>query len=302
MVNNIKNYTAILLSMIFWSLSFVWIKTALATYGPITVTSFRLVISVGLLFVILSVTGKLNKLRREDFKLMLLLAFFEPFMYFMGETFGMSMVSSTTGAVIISTIPVLTPIAAIFFTNEKISANKYLGIIISFIGVGLVVMTPDLNFGASSKGVSLLFMAVAAGISYSVVLKRIAHKYNALSIILYQNFFGLLYFIPFFLIFDYKHFVSTPFDKETILVIAKLAIFASTLAFTFFTYSVKKLGINTSNTFTNLIPVFTAFFAFLINDTVPTIQNGIGIGIVICGLFLSQIRFKKPQRALIPSK
>lgn len=87
--------------------------------------------------------------------------------------------------------------------------------------------------------------------------------------------------------------MATPFNREAMIAIVYLAVFASTLAFIFFTYSVRQFGITKANMFTNTIPVFTAIFAWLILGDVINLQKIIGIFVVISGLFVAQISFKK---------
>ncbi|MBN1925835.1 MAG: DMT family transporter, partial [Prolixibacteraceae bacterium] len=87
--------------------------------------------------------------------------------------------------------------------------------------------------------------------------------------------------------------ISTPFDPDAMLAIGELAIFASTLAFVFFTYSVRYMGITKSNMFVNIIPVFTATFAWIMLGDIPTVQKITGIAIVIAGLFIAQMKFRK---------
>ena len=55
-----------------------------------------------------------------------------------------------------------------------------------------------------------------------------------------------------------------PFDAKAFWAIIKLAIFASTFAFILFTYSVRNIGINKSNIFINVIPVFVAVIAYVV--------------------------------------
>ena len=76
-------YGAALLSMIFWSFSFVWVKVVYEAYGPLTTVLFRLLISSGLLLLFTVASHKLQKIQPGDLKLFVLLAFFEPFLYFM---------------------------------------------------------------------------------------------------------------------------------------------------------------------------------------------------------------------------
>ena len=285
---------AALLSMIFWSFSFVWVKIAYLAYGPLTVIFFRLIISVGLLFIFSFFLRRLKKLARKDYGIFLLLALFEPFLYFMGESYGLLYVSSTVAAVIVATIPLFAPITAWYFFKERLSLMNIAGLFISFLGVCLVILNNDLSFSASPKGVMLEFMAVFAAIGYSTVLRKLAFRYNTFTIIFYQNFIGIFMFLPFWSIFEAGDFMNTPFHWQAFRAIVLLSVFASTFAFILFTYSVRSIGINRSNMFVNLIPVFVAIFAWFILGDQLTVQKFIGITVVICGLFLAQIRRRRP--------
>jgi drug/metabolite transporter (DMT)-like permease len=75
--------------------------------------------------------------------------------------------------------------------------------------------------------------------------------------------------------------------------IIELAVFASCGAFILFAYSVQKMGITKANVFSNCIPVFTAIFSFIILGEKLTIQNIIGMAIVIAGLIMSQMNGTK---------
>lgn len=289
-------YGAALLSMIFWSFSFVWVKVVYEAYGPLTTVLFRLLISSGLLLVFTFLTRKLQKMKPGDLKLFVLLAFFEPFLYFMGESYGLKYVSSTVAAVIVATIPLFSPVAAWYFYKEKLSRTNLYGLFITFLGVSLVVLDSSFNFTASPLGVSLEFLAVAGAIGYASVLKGISQRYNTFTIITYQNLIGALFFMPFWLVFEMKDFVSIPFHDEAFWAIVKLAVFASTFAFILFTYSIRNLGINKSNIFINVIPVFVAVIAWFVLGDRLNFHQMVGIAIVISGLFLAQINWKRTKK------
>lgn len=286
---------AALLAMIFWSFSFVWVKVAYQAYGPLTVVLLRLVISVVLLFSFMFLIRRLQFIAKKDIGIFVLLAFFEPFLYFMGESFGLLYVSSTVAAVIVATIPLLAPISAFYFFKERLNMMNVIGLVISFMGVCLVILNDDLSFSASPIGVMLEVLAVIAAIAYSTVLRKLAFRYNTFTIISYQNLFGIIMFLPFWLVFESRDFIVTPFHKEAFTSIILLSVFASSLAFIFFTYSVRNIGINRSNTFINLIPVFVAIFAWFVLGDKLSAQGTVGIAIVIAGLFLAQIPFRRKK-------
>ena len=294
-----KDYLAIgaaLGAAFFWSFSFVWFKIAFLAYNPLTVVIFRLAISAVLITIIAAVLKRLQKPTRKDLRLFILMAFFEPFIYFLGESYGLKYVSSTVAAVIVATIPLFTPLAAWYFHQEKVKWMNGIGLFFSFIGVGLVVLNGSFQLNASPLGVGLEFMAVFAAIAYAIVLKSLASRYNTLTIIAYQNIIGILFFLPLWLVIDFRTLLQTPFHPQAFRAIILLAVFSSTLAFVFFTQSVRQIGVNRSNTFINLIPVFVAIFSFLILKEELGLQKIAGIAIVVTGLFLAQIKRKQRKK------
>ena len=291
---------AAILSMIFWSFSFVWIKIVYEAYGPLTTVLFRLLISSGLMLAFTILSGKLQKIKPGDLKMFVLLAFFEPFLYFMGESYGLKYVSSTVASVIVATIPLFSPIAAWYFYKEKLSRTNLFGLVITFFGVSLVVLDTSFNFTASPLGVALEFFAVFGAIGYASVLKGISHRYNTFTIITYQNLIGAAFFLPFWLIFEMNDFTQVTFNAKAFWAIIKLAIFASTFAFILFTYSVRNMGINKSNTFINVIPICVAIFAYIILGDQLNFHQMIGIAVVISGLFLAQINWKRFKKGTPP--
>lgn len=291
---------AAILSMIFWSFSFVWVKIVYEAYGPLTTILFRLLISSGLMLVFTILSRKLQKIAPGDLKLFILLAFFEPFLYFMSESYGLKYVSSTVASVIVATIPLFTPIVAWYYYKEKLSRTNFIGLFITFFGVSLVVLDTSFNFTASPLGVSLEFLAVVGAIGYASVLKGISHRYNTFTIITYQNLIGVVFFLPFWLGFEFQDFMQVTYNAKAFGAIIKLAIFASTFSFILFTYSVRNMGINKSNIFINIIPVFVAVIAFLILGDKLDFHQMIGIAIVISGLFLAQINWKRKKNGTSP--
>jgi len=279
----------------FWSFSFIWFKVAYQGYNPITVVIFRLTIAAMLITIIAVFLKRLQRPSKEDFKLFVLMAFFEPFIYFLGESYGLKYVSSTVAAVIVATIPLISPIFAWYFFRERLKWMNVAGLAFSFFGVGLVVLNGSFQFNASPLGVGLEFIAVFAAIAYSIVLRKLVFKYNTMSIIAYQNIIGIVFFLPVWLIVDFNDFISRPFHPEAFRAIVFLAVFASTLAFVFFTQSIRQIGVNRSNTFINLIPVFVAILSyFILKESLET-QQIVGIFIVVIGLFLAQIRRKRKE-------
>ena len=283
-------YPIIMLSMIFWGMSFVWSSIVFKYYNPITTIFLRLVISTALLVSFVLLTRQFEKLKKEDRGLLLISALFNPFFYFLGENFGLKNSSPTISAVIIATIPLFSPVVAFFALKEKLSKLSIAGIFISFFGVGIMLINPDLSLNASPAGIMFLLWAVFSAVIYSVFLKKLTLKYSSLTIITYQNALGILYFLPLFLIFDFDHFLSVRPNFELVSSLLQLSLFASSLAFIFFTMAVKELGVSRTNVFSNLIPVFTAIFSAIFIAENFSATKIAGMATVILGVMIAQVK------------
>lgn len=257
-----RPYLALVFSMIFWSFSFVWFKIANRAYEPITIVFIRLAVAAIFLSTFLWLTKGFTKIKSGDKKYFLMLAVFEPFLYFLGESFGLTLVSSTVGSVIISTIPVFAVIFAWIFYRERLGLINYAGVILSFIGVLIFITNSSGSIAMSLKGLGLMLIAVSAAVGYNMMLHRLATKYNPIYIVNVQNVIGVVLFLPLFLIFDLHKLNDTGIVAGSFTAIILLAVFASSGAFVLFAYSVRHLGISRANIFSNLIPVFTAVIAF----------------------------------------
>ncbi|OQX78303.1 MAG: hypothetical protein B6D64_06985 [Bacteroidetes bacterium 4484_276] len=279
--------------MVFWGMSFVWSKIVLQYYDPITTVLLRLIISTVIMFIGLKLFNRLQRLDRKDYKLFLFSALFNPFLYFLGENYGLKHSSATLTAVIIATIPVFTPVLAYFLLKERLTKLNIFGLFISFFGVLFMLVNRDYSFNVSPVGIAWLALAVLAAVFYSVLLKKLALKYNPFLIIAIQNLIGAIYFMPLFFIFDFKRFIQVVPNTELVTSLLLLAIFASSLAYVFFTISAREIGISKTNLFANLIPVFTAIFAFFILKEDFDIRKITGMIIVIGGVFLSQVNRRK---------
>lgn len=289
-LHRIGIYPIISLAVIFWGMSYVWTTIVFKYYHPISTIFLRLVISSALLVAYTLLSGKAEKIRKEDTWLILLSALFNPFLYFLFENYGLKNSTPTISAVIIATIPVFVSIVGYFLLKEKLSLLNITGIIVSFLGIGIMLVNPDFSLNSSLAGVLFLSGAVIMAVIYTVFLKRLAHKYSALTIITYQNVIGVIYFLPLFMFFDFKYFITVRPNFELVYSLLSLAVFASTLAFIFYTMSVKKIGISRTSVFSNLMPVVTAIFSAIFISEIFTATKITGMAIVIIGVMVTQVR------------
>ena len=300
MRNNILVYLAIIWAIVFWSLSFVWYKTALLYFTPTGIITFRLTLSSLILLSIGLALRQIQKLQLIDLKLFLTMTIFEPFIYSLCEANGLTMVSSTLAAVIIATIPLFTPIGAFIFFKERISLQNTIGILLSVVGVMLVAYQSGNQPKGSFLGIMLMFGAVIAAIGYVVSLKKLTQRYNSFSIVTYQSILAALMMLPVFMATD--KLTPSMFTAEALVPIIKLTIFASIIAFLLYAYSMKHFAIAKINVFLNLIPVFTAIAAYFLQGDRFSSINIVGIAVTLAGLYVSQITLNARKASLVKSE
>ena len=285
-------FFSLLGAMAIWAMSFIWSKMALEVYSPIAVIFLRLIVSTVLIFLFLIISNQLQPIQKGDIKWFILLSVFEPFLYFIGENFGLQLISTTLASVIISTIPLFVPILAFFVLKERISVMNIIGIVISITGVLMMIVDKGFSLNAPLNGILLMGLAVFSATFYGLLLKHLSHRYSGYSIVAYQNIGGIVYFLPLFIFMEWDGVMVANHSFKALSAILLLAVFASTIAFVLYTHGVRLIGVTRSSAFVNLIPVLTAIFAWTLLDEVIGWQKIIGILIVISGLFASQYKRK----------
>ncbi len=291
--NKLKPHLFTLIAMLIWGISYIWSKQVFEFLQPATTVWFRLIISVPFLAIIIKLRGKSFRFQKAHWPLLLGVSFFNPFLYFIGESFGLNLVSPTISAAIIATIPVFTPVFAFLLLRERIKVINILGLFISFAGVLIMLIERKSGITVSLAGLAFLFMAVVAAIIYGVLLKKLTFSYGPIQIVFIQNLIGIFYFVPVVFGLESASLSTIEYSTEWVIPLLLLGVFASSLAFVTFTYGVEKLGIAYANSYTNTIPVFTAFFSFLLWGESLTFDKILGILLVAAGVLLSQrVKFR----------
>lgn len=297
-------YIAVVTAMLIWAGAGIAVKEALVVFSPLTLIVLRftlavlLMLVVGLIFRSNEILG-LQRIAKRDIPLFLLGGLFQPFLYFIFETYTyQSFASPTIAEAMLSTQPVLAPVFAFLLLRERVTRNNIVGILLSTIGMLMLLLVGADSYAmGNSWGVLLAVVTVSMSVSYSVILRRIPTCYSSLSIVFYVQSFSLILFYVVWMIMGEA---STLFYNAAKLVqnttqflysgaaVLYLAVFASVAAFVLFCYTVREIGVTRANVFNNVRPVFTALLMWLIFDEVLPIWKLIGIIIIIIGLFISQ--------------
>ena len=292
--------------MLIWAGAGIAVKEALLVFPPLTLIVVRftlavlLMLTIGLIFRQSEILG-LQRPKKQDIPLFILGGLFQPFLYFIFETYTyQSFDSPTIAEALLSTQPVMAPIFALVLLRERITRNNIIGILLSTVGMLILLLVGSNNFALGNQwGILLSFLTVSMSVSYSVILRRVPSRYSPLTIVFYVQLFSLCLFYPLWGFTEAGQFLhdtiphyTTLHQPTSLLAVLYLAIFASVAAFVLFCYTVRKIGVTRANVFNNVRPIFTALLMWLVFDEVLPIWKIIGIIIIILGLFISQ-RYEK---------
>ena len=279
------------LAIVLWGFSFVWTNDILQRdVEPFTFLFIRLFLAGAILYAGSKFAGKLEKIERKDYIWVILMAFFEPFIYFIGETYGIKATNSAViSAVIIATIPVFTLFAERILYKVPLTAFKIFGTAITIPGIIMVIMKDGEQASAEHLyGILLLFLAVAGSIGYSSVVKKLSGRYNTITITTYQFVVGSMFFLPLFLMYGLDGLNSTFFSKEVIVPLLELTVLCSCLSFACWVAAIKRLGMARTSIFSALIPAVSAVGAAMLGQETVTAMTFAGIGVVIAGVIIAQ--------------
>lgn len=287
-------YIASSFAIVLWGMSYIWTDRLIELNIPVFYFVFVRILMAGLvLFLFNTAYARIKRIQRQDLGKFLLLAFFEPFIYFICETVGLRETGSPTiSAMIIATIPIFSIVAGRLFFKERISKVNVTGVVFSLIGIIMVVM------GALSQealgenfilGILLLLIAVIAEVGHASITKSLSGNYSSQIIVMYQFLIGAVYLLPLFIWKGLGDFdVDVYFSPEVWYPLICLAVLCSSLAFSLWVSTIKSLGVAKSSIFSALIPVAAALIAWALGHEIMSSRQWLGIAISTVGVILSQ--------------
>lgn len=293
--NGLLIYIVSTFAIILWGISYIWTDKLLNLGIPVFYFVFiRIAIAGFVLFLFNAASGKISGIKKKDLPKFLLLAFCEPFIYFIAESYGLKETGSPTlSAMIIATIPIFSIGAGMLFFKERISKLNTVGIMVCLCGIVMVVMGKDSTGDNLFWGIVLLLIAVLSEVGHASLTKSLSANYSSQIIVMYQFLIGSVYLLPLFLTEGLKGFNASYLSAEVWYPVICLSVLCSSLAFSLWVSTIKNLGVAKSSIFSALIPVVSAVVSFLFGHEELTVRQFAGIALSTVGVILSQYNTKQ---------
>jgi drug/metabolite transporter (DMT)-like permease len=287
---DLKATFALLAAMIIWSTSFVALKATFRTYDPMFVIWGRQILASFLFLFVIKKLWKKCVYKKGDYRLLLLMAVFEPCLYFVFEAMAITNTTASQAGILTSTLPILVAIAAFFTLEEKTTPLTWFGLVLAVAGAVLLSLYSDVTESAPNPilGNFLEFCAMVCATGYTISLKRLSRRYNPFFLTAFQCFTGSVFFFPFIFI------SGKGFPEEFVLFpalgIVYLGVIVTIGAYGLYSVGISRVTASTAAAFVNLIPVFTMFFGWILLDERMNFMQYCGCGLIFAGVYLSQRR------------
>lgn len=286
-------YLLSVLAIVLWGMSYIWSDRLIALGVPISYFVPLRIFVAGIILLLFNIlTKNFRLIARKDIWKFLLLALFEPLIYFLCETYGIKETGSPTiSAMIIASVPIFSVGAGALFFKERISILNGFGIAVTLAGICLVLLKQGGDEGVPQNfilGVVLLMIAVFSEVGHASLTKLLADGYKPQVIVMYQFLIGTVYFLPFFLTRGIENFDARLVSWEVLEPILCLAVLCSSLAFSLWAMAIKKLGVGKSSVFLAMMCVATALVAEVIGREHLSLFQWLGVFIAVLGIVLSQ--------------
>ena len=285
---NLIGILSLIFAMFIWGSSFIALKAAMDDLAPFTVIFIRM-LAASLCFVYFIKSFLKYDFTRKDIKFILLLAIFEPCLYFIFEAKALQLTSASQAGMIASLMPLITAMAAGYFLKEIITRKLILGSALAMIGVISLSVNATTTASAPNPllGNFLEFLAMSCAAGYTIVARYLTHKFSALFITAIQAFIGAIFFFPFFV---YEYF-NTPmvFSVEALSWTIYLGVVVTLGGYGLYNFALTKVEASKTAVFVNLIPIFTLILAYIILGEKLSSFEFIASAVIIFGVIISQM-------------
>ena len=292
MKKNTLYYFIAVFVVFIWSITFISTKVLLKSLSPIEIMFYRYVIAYITLIIVYPKIHKSSGLKEE--LLFLGSGLFGGTIYFLAENYALKFSLASNVGLLVAAAPLLTAITAyLFMKEEKVNRRWYLGALVAFLGVFLVMFNGKFILKLNPIGDFLAILAALSWAIYSLIIKAIGAKYSGIYITRKVFFYSILTMIPVLFVTDFKWNNEILFDKSIIFNILFLGILASSICFVLWNKVILKIGAIKSNNFIYLIPLITMISSAIMLDEPIKLISVIGGLLIIFGVYISENKNNK---------
>ena len=282
------------LTSIFWAFNTIAGRAAVGEVSPLLIVSLRwLFVSIILTFLCRNQLKEIWTILSQRISWLIIMGLFG----FTGFNSAYYIAAHDTIAInlglVQGTMPAFIIIIAWVWLKDKINLTQFLGVLITFIAVLIVVSAGNLTILLNlelNKGDIVMIFACTLYAVYAVGLRK-KPQIGALPLLTFFAYVAFVGSLPGLIYETYSNQLILPGFKGCI-ILGVIIIFPSFLAQIFFMKGVEKIGPARSGLYTNLVPVFSSILAvFLLGESFQ-FYHFLSLSMIFAGIYLFENKNK----------
>jgi drug/metabolite transporter (DMT)-like permease len=287
MEDRTKGLLYMLVVVVLWGFSFVATKLLLGYVDPVSLVFARFLIATILMF---AICRKREDYGRNEIKYIAIAGFLGITSYQMFENVALTFTTATNSSLISAMAPVFLLLTMDVLRKELSKLIKYIGALIAFVGVGLLILNGTFNLNLNPLGDILMFGSVFSWVLYTMFIDRMGSK-NIFIVSRDLTLAGTVFLLPFVIFGAQNLRIDIISQNDLLIAIAALiylGVFCSALGFLFWNKAIHLAGSSTTTNGIYLIPLVTIIGDSVIIGNLPNVFVLIGAALVLAGVYLSE--------------
>lgn len=273
---------------VLWGGTFIAGRKLAQEMPVLVVAAARFAVAAALLLLVAwRMEGGLPRLSRSQLAATAALGLTGIFLYNLCFFGALGHIPAGRAALVVALNPIVTALAAAVLLRERLTALKWAGIALAFVGATIVITRGDLAGAAHDIGQSLgrgellMLGGVSAWAAYTLVGRTALKKLSPIAATTYAALWGFL-FLAIGAVGQLDTVAWSSLGWSSFGAIFYLAAFGTVIGFIWYYEGVKALGPSRASVFNNLVPVFGITLAALILGE-PVLWSMVVGGLLVAG-------------------
>jgi drug/metabolite transporter (DMT)-like permease len=279
----------ILFASIF-GLTFMFTKILLLDISPVGIIAYRFTLAIGTMELLRRFRLIQVGFKNKPWSAVLLVAIFQPVLYFLFETTGIQFVSSSEAGMMIALIPIVVAVLSPLFGRERPNLVQVGCIGLSVSGVLFInIMKSNLGEDVSLVGIGLIFMAVVSAALFNMFSRRARDSFQPAEITYVMMLtgavvFNSIYVVQLVLDQNIAGYV-TLIQGSTVLPLLYLGIVASVGGFFLVNTSLSKLPAHVSSVYANVATIVAVIAGAVFLSESILWFHWVGAAMIVTGVY-----------------
>ncbi len=280
-----------------WGMNFAVMKSMYTYFNPFAFTCLRFLLASSTLFFALKLRGISLRIELSDLPAIAGLGILANTLYQMLFVAGLSQTKAGNAALLTAASPIFAYFTGVILKREWYSHRVLAGILLSFAGVGIIVLlgSKEVALGANWQGDLMILGSAVCWGWYTGATARLVVKYGALRLTLWLMLTGTLMMIPPLLPSLLRQ------DWASIPAVGWLGFFYSTFlsivySYLIWSFALQQVGVSRTAIYSNLTPMVALLGGWLLLGERPVPAQFAGIVLILGGVFI--VKSKKPSPRL----